>query len=162
MADPRRRLLLHEIELQSGFALKAYREAVAALAHHDSCGFWGAVQAMLTAAAQIQSLLGPAAGSGLTLPRSGALIQPELRSAADSSAFASWIAEHPRGPLRVSNLGPFGASRAEPDVFARYVDADQSVVIVFGRRFDIAALLAAIAELRESVQAELRHLQEVV
>jgi hypothetical protein len=70
--------------------------------------------------------------------------------------------EHSRGPLRLSNFGPFGVSAADPSVFARYIDVEHSVAILFGHRFHLPSLLSAIAELRERVRADLHHLQEVV
>ena len=155
--DPRRRLLLHELELQCSFALAAYTEAAAAIESRNPDAFWGAMHALLAAAAQIQRF------PELDVPHDSPLRQPELASVGDTrEAFERWIEQHPRGPLRLSNFGPFGVSVADPSVFARYIDVERSVAILFGHAFHLPSLLAAVAELRERVRAELHHLQEVV
>lgn len=59
MVDPRRRLLLYELELQCGFVLSAYSAATAALQRKDRDGFWYSVQALLGAAAHIHDFLAP-------------------------------------------------------------------------------------------------------
>jgi hypothetical protein len=79
-----------------------------------------------------------------------------------SAAFDRWLSLHPRGALRSSNFGPMGVADADPDGFARYLDRQNSMVILYGYRFAMPALLAAIADLKERAQVELRHLQEVV
>jgi hypothetical protein len=77
-ADPRRRLLLHELELQCGFALSAYGEAAAAIQSHDPDALWGAMHALLAAAAQIQRF------PELDVPHDSPLRQPELASIGDT------------------------------------------------------------------------------
>ena len=59
-------------------------------------------------------------------------------------------------------FGPFGVSAGDPAVFARFLDADRSVAVLFGHRYDLAALLVAVTEVRERVKAEIRQMQAVV
>jgi hypothetical protein len=165
MLDPRRRLLLSEIELQCAFVLRAYSGATTAVERRNPEAFWFSLQALLAAAAYIHRFLAadPDLRALLGVADDSPLRQPALDPAADiPAAFQRWLSEHPRGPLRLSNFGPFGVSHADPAAFERFLDVDQSIAIVFGASYDIAALLAATAGLSQNVKAELRRLQEVV
>jgi hypothetical protein len=138
MADRRRRLLLHEFELQCDFALRAYRDA-AGMEARDEQGFWYAVQTLLNAAAQALGL----------------------------AEALDYVAEpFQRGELRAvenvrSALERWGSSNPAFKA-ARSAGAERSVVTLFGHTIDLAALLGALAELRERARAELRHFQEIV
>jgi hypothetical protein len=163
--DPRRRLLLSEIEWQCGFALKAYSAATVALAHRDAEAFWAGVQGLLAAAAHIHRFLESDVHLRETLGvgDDSPLRQPELDRQTDVAfAFSQWVASHPRGPLRLTNVGPAGVSNADPTVFTRFLDAERSVATLFGARYDLPRILGAIATLSPAVKAELRHLQEIV
>jgi len=157
-ADPRRLLLLHEIELQCGFAFRGYGESAAAFERGDMLGFWGAVQAILNAAGRIHGLLGSLAEArGALVPDGSPLLAREMAAMADSGAvWQRWIAEHSLDTPRASNLGPFGASQGDPTGFARHIDEEHSVATIFGHSFNLAELLSALANLRERVQTELR------
>jgi hypothetical protein len=147
MATLRRRLQLHELELQCNFALRAYRDASAALAKRDGEGFWYSMQALLVAAGRVDELFGSTIADALG-PYKGALDR--------------WIDSHPHGPMRLSNFGPLGTSAADPGVFARYIDQERSQATVFGKTIDVAELLIRISEVRERGREESKHLQEVV
>jgi hypothetical protein len=165
MVHERRRLLLSEMELQCGFALKAYGNAAVALEGRDAEGFWYSLQALLSAAAHLRAFLESDRELGTTLgvPAGSPLRRPELASVADvRGALLRWSSSRPRGPLRVSNFGPAGLTTADPAMFARFIDVDASVAVLFGDAHDLAALLAAVAQLHDVVKAELRHMQEVV
>jgi hypothetical protein len=127
-------MLLHEIEQQCNFVLRAYHDAAIAL-----------------------ELLWPEAADLVPIDSPLAADFPHL-----STAFDHWIALHPRGSLRSSNFGPMGVADADPDGFARFLDRQNSMVILYGYRFAMPPLLAAVANLKERAQVELRHLQEVV
>jgi hypothetical protein len=152
MVDQRKRLLLAEIELQCGFALKAYGNAADALGRRDSETFWYSLQALLGAAARIRELLEPdeELRRGLDVPDGSPLLEPELDA---PNAFPEWLSSHPRGPLRLSNFGPLGVSQADPAVFVRFIDVEKSIFILFGNAFDIPSLLAAIAGVNEKAKA---------
>jgi hypothetical protein len=164
MLDLRRRLLLCEIEAQCSFALKQYPQSTQALQRRDPEAFWSALQAILTAATTIYSLLAPDAAlrAALLVPDTSPFLRPELARFRDPSfAFFDWLAAHPRGPLRMTNFGPFGVSPADPSVFARYLDPDHSIAVIFGLPFDVPELLAAAAVLQQAAAAELHQLQTV-
>jgi hypothetical protein len=165
MVDPRRRLLLYELELQCGFALKAYGKATAALGRNDRDSFWYAVQALLDAAANLHGFLSADAAlrSALGAPDNSPLLRPELTKLRGLAAvWADWVTAHRREPLRLTNFGPHGVSDADPSAFGRFIDVERSVCVVFGIAFDIAQLMAAVAALRQTVNEELRRLREVV
>ena len=158
-------MLLSEIELQCGFALKAYAGSASALEHRDPEDFWYALQALLDAAAQVHRFLeeDPALRAALDVRDDSPLRRTELDSAGDAgSACVRWLASRPRGPHRMSNFGPFGVSAADASVFARFIDVETSVCRVFGVAYDLPPLLAAIAGLNHRVKADLRQLREVV
>lgn len=161
MVDQRKRLLLSEIELQCGFALKAYGGAAVALEQRDSDSFWYSLQALLCAAARIRGFLEPDEDlrRALDVPDGSPLRQLELDT---RTAFLNWISSHPHAPLRLSNFGPLGVSDADPAVFARFINVEKSVFILFGNAYDIPSLLGAIAGLNERAKAERRRLQQVV
>jgi hypothetical protein len=164
MLDPRRRLLLCELEAQCNFALKQYSACSAALQGRDPEGFWSSLQAILTAAGAIHTLLAADAvlRADLFVADSSPLLRPELARLADPrAAFFEWLSGHPRGPLRMTNFGPFGVSPADPSVFARYLDPERSLAVIFGLPFDIPELLAALAALKEAAAAEVHQLQAV-
>ena len=150
-------MLLHEIEQQCDFALRAYQEAAIALEARRPDQFWYAIQGVLSAGAQLNQLLWPEAAE---------LVPIDSPLAADFpspiAAFDRWISLHPRGSLRSSNFGPMGVADADPSGFARFLDRQNSTVFLYGYRFAMPELLAAIAELKERAKMELRHLQEVV
>lgn len=165
MLDRRTRPLLHELDLQCGFALKAYAAAAIALERRESEDFWYALQALLAAAAHLHQFLqtDPHLRSRLGVEEGSPLSLGELDLPADAYlAFGRWLEAHPRGPLRISNFGPFGVTLADRSVFARYLDTERTIAFVFGAAYDVPALLSAIAGLRHRVGVELRHLQEVV
>jgi hypothetical protein len=150
-------MLLHEIEQQCDFALRAYQDAAIALEAGRPDQFWCAIQGVLTAGAQLNQLLWPEAAELVPIDSPLASDFPNV-----SAAFDHWISLHPRGSLRSSNFGPMGVADADPGGFARFLDRQNSTVVLYGYRFAMPAILAAIAELKERAQAELRHLQEVV
>jgi hypothetical protein len=165
MMDARRRMLLSEIDLQCGFALKAYSGMAAALEHRDPEAFWYAMQALLAAAAHVHRFLedDPALRAALDISDDSPLRNSELDSAADVRfSCLQWLASRPRGPIRMSNFGPLGVSEADAAVFARFIDLENSACLVFGMSYDLPPLLAAIAGLSSRVKADLRQLREVV
>lgn len=165
MLDLHRRLRLCEVELQCRFVLKAYGLAAIAVERRDSEGFWLAVQSLLTAAAQINRFLREDSRlcSALDAHAAEVLTHPDLEAVLDSpAALNEWMAAHPKAPLRLSNFGPFGVSRAEADVFARYAAVEDSAAVVFGRHFDISALAGSAAALNEAVKTELSVLRALV
>ncbi len=165
MIDARRRMLLCEIELETSFALKAYGGAASALARRDPEGFWYSVQALLGAAANVHRFLedDPELCALLQVPEGSPLLGRGLEFAADlKHSCVEWLASHPRGPLRQSNFGPFGVSHADASVFARFIDPEESLVLVFGESYDLARLLSAIAGLSQKVKTELRQIRELV
>jgi hypothetical protein len=157
MAERRKRMLLHEIEQQCDFALRAYQDAAIALEARRPDQFWYAIQGVLTAGSHLNQLLWPEAAELVPIDSPLAADFPQL-----SVAFDRWISLHPRGSLRSSNFGPMGVAVADPGGFARFLDRQNSTIILYGYRFAMPALLAAIADLKEWAQVELRHLQEVV
>jgi hypothetical protein len=159
------RLLLSEIELQCGFALKAYGDAASALARRDARDFWYSIQALLGAAAHLQRFLVANAElrTALQVPEGSPLLLPELNSADDiHTSLLSWLSRHKGGPLRSSNFGPAGVSDAQSAGFARYIDVKNSRLILFGSAYDLAALLGAIADLGRHATAELTSLKKIV
>ncbi len=165
MMDARRRMLLSEIELQCGFALRAYSATAAAMEHRDPEAFWYSMQALLAAAAHVHRFLedDPALRAALDISDDSPLCNSELDSACDVRlAFLQWLASRPRGPFRMSNFGPLGVSDADAAVFARFIDLENSVCLMFGMAYDLPALLAAIAGLSSRVKADLRQLRELV
>jgi hypothetical protein len=158
-------MLLCEIELQCGFALKAYAGTVSALERLDPEAFWYSIQGLVTAAGHVQQLLDcdGALCAALEVPQESPLREKRLAPASDvPAAYCRWLASGVRGPLRQTNFGPLGVSRSDPGVFARYVDPDPSVFRLFGEEYELASLLAAIASLREKARSELRHIRELV
>jgi hypothetical protein len=113
------------------------------------------IRRYLAADAELRGALG--------VDEASALLRPSLECTVDLRAAraAGWRRD-PRGPHRLTNLGPAGASEADPDVFASFVLADPGVVVLFGRRYDLAALLAAVAVLAGAVGRELRWMKEVM
>jgi len=165
MLDARNRLLLSEMELQCAFALKGYEIAASALARRDREGFWSAVQAALSAAGHLQGFLEgePGLSASLGVGEDSPLRRSALAEISRvPGAFFRWLSSHPRGPHRLTNLGPSGVSDADPELFARYIDVEQSLVVLFGHSFPIPALLSAIAELAEKVKEELQRTQNLV
>jgi hypothetical protein len=150
-------MLLHEIEQQCDFALRAYQDAAIALEASRPDQFWYAIQGVLTAGAQLNQLLWPEVAELVPIDSPLASDFPNI-----SAVFDHWISLHPRGSLRNSNFGPMGVAEADPGGFARFLDRQNSTVVLYGYRFAMPAILAAIAELKERAKMELRHLQEVV
>jgi hypothetical protein len=138
MPERRRRLLLHEFELQCDFALRAYQHAASA-GRTEGSAFWYAVQGLVTAATQAIPLAEALGYSTGTLPRQ------ELHAIRDVHAA----------------LEQWGNSR-QPSKSMRSAGAERSLVTLFGYTIDLASLLGTLAELREKARAELRHLQELV
>ena len=165
MVEARRRLLLCEIELQCGFVLHAYRAAAAALQRKDRDGFWYSAQALLGAAAHLHDFLSRDADlrQTLNIRDHSPLLRPELAPAGSpAAAWSDWLSAHAREPLRLTNFGPHGVSGAGPDLFARFIDVDRSLCMVFGKAYDIAELMATVAEVQHAVKEELRRIREVV
>jgi hypothetical protein len=164
MVDPRRRLLLYELELQCGFVLSAYGAATAALQRKDRDGFWYSVQALLGAAAHIHDFLAPdlALRRALGVPDDSPLLRPELGAAGEvAGAWSAWVSQS-RGPLRLTNFGPHGISDVNRGLFARFIDVDRSLCILFGNPYDIAELMASVAVVNQQIKEEVRRLQQVV
>jgi hypothetical protein len=153
------------MELQCAFMLKAYGAAAGALQRKDRDAFWYAVQALLDAAGHIHDFLvtDPGLRSALGVADDSALLRPELEEAGDAAgAWSKWASSQGRAPLRLTNFGPLGVSDADPAVFARFIDVNRSVCIVFGRTYDIARLMAEAAGLNQRVKEELRRMRELV
>jgi hypothetical protein len=165
MIDARRRMLLSEIDMQCGFAMRAYAGAASALEHRDPEGFWYSLQALVGAAAHLHRFLenDAALRIALEVEDDSPLLRSELDCAGDvRTACLRWLASRPRGPLRQSNFGPLGVSHTDPEVFARFIDPEESVFLLFGESYDLARLLASIAGLSQKVKADLRQIRELV
>jgi hypothetical protein len=165
MVDARRRMLLAEIDVQCGFALRAYSGSTSALQRRDPECFWYSLQALLGAAAHLHRFLeaDPDLKTALDVPDDSPLLRSELDCVADlRSACARWLGSRPRGPHRQSNFGPLGISQADPAVFARFIDPEESTAVLFGESYDLAQILAAIAILSQKVKTDLRQIREMV
>ncbi len=158
-------MLLSEIDMQCGFAMRAYAGTTTALERRDPEGFWYSLQALVGAAAHLHRFLENDAGLRIALEveDDSPLLGSELEGAADvGTACVRWLASHPRGPLRQSNFGPLGVSRTDPEVFARFIDPEESIFFLFGESYDLARLLASIAALSQKVKTDLRQIRELV
>jgi hypothetical protein len=147
---PQRRLiLLSEVERQCRFALRGYDDASAAISARDPDRFWHSLETIVSAAAQLPGLTSAA---GLPLDGDSPLRAPELEHAAEVD---SW--RPPRLDLELSNFGPAGFTPAHPGGCARFFDFDTSIFILFGHVFEMAPLLAAIADLSHRAGMELEN-----
>jgi hypothetical protein len=173
MVYRRRRILLKEIERQCGIALTAYDEAAAALQRHNPDRFWYSLQGLTTAAGHLESLLWPAPNASIgwaaelrqalgmrddsVLHRCGAAAVLNL-----AAALENWQSAHSGRAWYDSNYGPNGFNGAHSGDCLRYFDLENSVYLLCGHRFELPALLGAIAELGHRARLETEHLRELV
>jgi len=172
MVFRRRRILLSEIERQSGSALLAYDEAAAALQKHQPDRFWHSLQALVTAAGHLQALLWPArepvAGAAelrqaLGVADGSPLCHPGLAAARNiAGLLESWQAAHPDRTWHASNFAAGGFTGVRSAECIRYFDRESSVYVLCGHIFVLPGLLGAIAELSHRARMETEHLRELV
>lgn len=148
---PQRRLvLLSEVGRQCRFALMSYDDAASAMTSRDADRFWHALESIVYAAACLPALV---AAAGLKLPDDSPLQTADLGETGD---FAAWTPM--RTEMELTNFGPEGFTRANPGECARFFDLDTSIFVRFGRIFELASLLAAMAGLEHRAEMEIEHL----
>jgi hypothetical protein len=149
----RRSIVLAEIERQCRFAMTAYQEAAAAAEVGDEGPLWYSLEALLGAAAHLHQLLWPRPN-------------PSVAWAAELRAALAIDLDSPLARQELVSVFDFEALMDEwilhPEGAARWFDRELSTVHYYGRVFELAPLLSAIADLDARTLREVQHMREVV
>jgi hypothetical protein len=167
------RIVLSEIDQQCRFALLAYHDATVALGSRQAERFWYSMQALVNAATSASRLLWPSARDhqplaeelrrSLNITVDSVLSPAKLGSQADEDhPLFGWVSSVSHREVSPSNFGPGHVASSSPEHCARFLDPDESVFGLFGRVFDSAAVMRAVAELHEKTRIEMHRLETLM
>lgn len=148
----RRSIVLAEIERQCRHAMKAYQETAAARQARNDAALWYSLEALLGAAAHLHQLLWPP-------PNPAVAWAAELRRALGMED--SPLARKELGAV-LDLAGLVDDWALNPDGGVRWFDGELATLRYYGRVFELAPLLSAIAELEARAAREVRNMRQMV